>query len=338
GGTRYNENAALRLQTLANPELGWERNVQSNIGVDFGLFGTRLYGSVEVFQRNTTQLLLNKPLPLTSGFSNVDDNLGHVLNEGIEIDLNSVNVRRNDFTWSTNFNIAFLRNEVKELYDGLENISNTVRVGYPLKIWYRPRFAGVNASNGRAMWYDKDGNITYSTTAEDNQPTKKGWQSDYFGGLTNTFSYKGFDLSTLFHFDMGRYMANTMYTVLYNVMSNPGRNSLQELYDDRWTTPGQVTYVARPISGGAERNSSARAAASTLFLHDASFIRLREVTLAYRFQPSLLQTIKLDRARVYLTAVNLHTWTKWVGYDPEFAVDGNVANNQGIVPQTMSVT
>lgn len=338
GGTRYNESAALRLQTLANPQLGWERNVSTNIGVDFGLLANRLFGTVEVFRRNSHHLLLNKPLPQTSGFANVDDNLGRVQNQGIEIDLNSVNITRGDFRWTTNFNIAFLQNEVKELYDGLESISNTIRVGYPLKIYYRPKYAGVNASNGRPMWYDKDGEITYRPTAEDNVPTKDGWLSDYFGGLSNTFSYKGFDLSTLFHFDMGRTVENTMYLVWYNVMSSPGRNTLQELYDDRWTQTGQITHVARPIGGGAEQNSSARQSSSDLFLHDASFIRLREVTLGYNFDPNLMSRIKVNQARVYLSAVNLHTWTKWVGYDPEFAIGGNVTSNQGIVPQTMSIT
>ncbi|WP_461534350.1 SusC/RagA family TonB-linked outer membrane protein [Sinomicrobium sp.] len=339
GGTRYNENAALRLQTLANPELGWERNVSTNIGLDFGMFSNRISGTVEVFHRNSEHLLLNKPLPLTSGFTNVDDNLGRVVNKGLEIDLNTVNLDLdNGFRWSTNFNIAFLHNEVKELYDGLDYISNTVRVGHPLKIWYRARYAGVNATNGRSMWYDRNGNITYSPTADDNVETKKGWQSDYFGGLTNTFSYKGFELSTLFHFDMGRYMSNNMYSVWYNVMSNPGRNTLQELYDARWTTPGQITHVARPIAGGAEENSASRARSSTQFLQDASFIRLREVTLAYRFQPDLLSKLKLESLRVFVTGVNLHTWTKWVGYDPEFAISGSVESNQGIVPQTMSFT
>ncbi|SFC45367.1 TonB-linked outer membrane protein, SusC/RagA family [Parapedobacter composti] len=338
GGTRYNEAAALRLQTLANPYLGWERNASANVGVDFGFIDNRLFGTVEVFHRTSQHLLLNRPLPQTSGFSNVDDNLGRVVNKGLELELNSVNVLAGDFTWRSNFNISFLHNEVKELYDGLSAIGNTIRVGHPLKIWYRPQFAGVNSANGRSMWYDKDGNITYLPTAEDNVPTKEGWQSDYFGGFSNTFSYKGFEFSALFHFDMGRYMANTMYQVWYNVMSNPGRNTLRELFEDRWTAPGQVTYVARPVAGGAERNSATRSYASSLFLQDASFIRLRDVTLAYRFQPALLQKINVSNARIYLTAVNLHTWTKWVGYDPEFAVDGRVENNQGIVPQTMSLT
>ncbi|NGM60397.1 TonB-dependent receptor [Sphingobacterium sp. SGG-5] len=337
-GSRYNKIAALRLQTLANDDLGWETNVSTNIGLDFGLFKNRISGTVEAFHRNSRQLLISKPLPETSGFSAVDENLGRVVNQGLEIDLNTLNISTNGFQWRTNFNVAFLQNEVKELYDGLDFISNTIRVGHPLKIWYRARYAGVNSANGRPMWYDANGNITYLLSAEDNVETKKGWQSDYFGGLTNTFSYNGFDLSTLFHFDMGRYMANTMYQVWYNVMSNPGRNTLQELYDERWTTPGQITHVARPINGGAETNSSTRSSTTTQFLHDASFIRLREVTLGYQFPSPLLSKLKMERARVYLTTVNLHTWTKWVGYDPEFAVDGSVENNSGIVPQTMSFT
>src|SRR5690606_30439315 len=102
------------------------------------LFGNRLFGTVEVYRRNSHHLLLNKPLPQTSGFSNVDDNLGRVQNQGVEIDLNSVNINNGNFRWTTNFNISFLQNEVKELYDGLESISNTIRVGYPLMIYYRP--------------------------------------------------------------------------------------------------------------------------------------------------------------------------------------------------------
>lgn len=338
GGTRYNQEAALRLQTLANPFLGWERNISTNIGLDYGFLNNRISGSLEVFHRESQRLLLNKPLPLTSGFSNVDDNLGRLVNKGLEFDLNTINLQLGDFTWRSNFNIAFLENEVVELYDGEEFISNTVRVGYPLKIWYRARYAGVNASNGRPMWYDKDGNITYQPTADDNVPTKEGWQSDYYGGFTNTFSYKGFDLSVLLHYDMGRHMANTMYQVWYNVMSNPGRNTLQELYDDRWTYPGQITYVARPIAGGAEPNSATRSLASSQFLHDASFIRLRDVTLGYRFSGSILDRLHVANARIYMSAVNLYTWTNWVGYDPEFAVGGSVSNNQGVVPQTMSMT
>lgn len=338
GGSQYNLQAALRLQTLANTELGWESNASANLGVDFQFLQNRLGGTVEVFHRKSHNLLLSRPLPETSGFSNVDDNLGAVVNKGLEINLNSVNLDLGDFRWTSNFNISFLKNEVTELYDNLDALSNTVRVGYPLKIWYRPRFAGVNSVNGRAMWYDKNGNITYQTGADDNVPSDEGWQSDYFGGFSNTFHYKGFDLSALLHFDMGRYMANTMYSVWYNVMSNPGRNTLQELYDDRWTTPGQITYVARPIAGGAEVNSSARAGSSSLFLQDASFIRLREVTLGYTFSHKLLDRIKVANARVYLSAVNLHTWTKWIGYDPEFAISGSVTSNQGIIPQTMSFT
>lgn len=336
GGTKYNNNAALRLQTLANPELGWERNVSTNIGLDFRVLDNRIDGAIELFHRNSQHLLLNKPLPTTSGFSNVDDNLGRVVNKGIELTLNTTNLNLGDFKWTSNFNISFLKNEVVELYDGLDYISNTVRVGHPLKIWYRARYAGVNSANGRSMWYDKNGDITYLPTAEDNIETKKGWQSDYFGGFTNTFSYKGFDLNALVHFDMGRYMSNNMYKIWYNIMSNPARNTLQELYDDMWTTPGQVTYVARPVAGGAEQNSASRNHTSDLYLHDASFIRLREVTLGYTFQPDFLRKIKASRARLYITAVNLHTWTKWVGYDPEFAVSGSVENNTGIVPQTKS--
>jgi len=338
GGGSYNGQAGVNLQTIANTQLGWETNISTNIGLDYSIFNKRIYGAIEVFRRQSDNLILDRPIPYTSGFSSVNSNLGEVRNQGVELDLNTVNIRKGDFSWTSNFNIAFLENEVTELYDGLDYIANTIRLGSPLKIWYRARYAGVNSANGRPMWYDKNGNITYLLTAEDNVPTTKGWQSDYFGGFSNSFRYKGFELSALLHYDMGRYMANTQLQVMANVMNNPGRNSLQELYDRRWTTPGQVTTVPRLIAGGSEFNSSSQQTATTRFLEDASFIRLREVTMAYQFSPKLLQKVKLSKVRVYVTGVNLYTWTKWTGYDPEFAIGGSVENNQGIIPQTMSFT
>ena len=339
GGVSYNGNAGISLVQMANRELGWERNVTTNIGLDFSLLDHRISGTVEVFRRLSKNLLLNRPVPLTSGFANIDDNLGVLENKGLEFSLNTVNIKAKEFTWTSAFNITFLKNKVLELYDGLDTLSNTIRVGYPLNIYYRPRYAGVNSANGRPMWYDRNGNITYLVSAADNVPTNKGWLSDYFGGLTNTFSYKGFELNTLFHFDMGRYLVNQMGATLASANGNTAaRNTLKDLYENRWITPGQVTSVPRLIEGGSERNSSAQQAGSTRFLEDASFIRLREVTLAYRFNPSLLKHIHFSSARMYLTAVNLYTWTKWTGFDPEIGVGGSVENNQGIVPQTMSFT
>ena len=338
GGTSYNGNAGINLQTMANTHLGWEKNISTNIGVDFSILNERVFGSVDVFRRISKDLLLDMVLPYTSGFGSIDRNAGKLRNQGLELELNTVNIRQRDFKWTTSFNITFLDNKVMELYDGLEFISNTIRVGYPLTIWYRPRYAGVNSANGRPMWYDANGNITYLLTAADNVPTNKGWQSEYFGGLNNTFSYKNFELSTLFHYDMGRYMANSQLQVLTNVMNNAARNTIRELYEKRWTTPGQVTSVPRLIAGGAEFNSSAHTSTSTRYLEDASFVRLREVTLAYRFSPQQIAKLRLSAARIYVTAVNLYTWTAWTGYDPEFAIGGSVESNQGIIPQTRSIT
>ncbi|AWO00565.1 SusC/RagA family TonB-linked outer membrane protein [Chitinophaga alhagiae] len=339
GGGVYNGKAGLRLMTMANTKLGWERNVTLNLGTDFSLLKGRIAGAVEVYRRASKDLLLNRPVPWLSGFDNIDDNVGEVVNKGLEIELNTVNVKSTHFSWNTSFNISFLHNEVTQLYDGLQSISNTIRVGHPLKTYFRPRYAGVNSANGRPMWYDINGNITYLPVAADNVSTEKGALSDYFGGLTNTFRYKGFELNTMFHFDMGRYLVNQMNAVWYNHHGNTvGSNTLLRLYENRWTTPGQVTSIPRLIHGGAETNSAAQHTASTRFLEDASFIRLREVTLAYRFQPALLKRIHLSSARIYFTAVNLHTWTEWTGYDPEIALTGTVENNTGIIPQTRSFT
>ena len=335
----YDGNSGIGPSQMGNPDLRWERNETTNIGIDYGFFNNRVSGSVEVFRRLSKDLLLNQSIPQTSGFNSITKNVGEVKNEGLEIELRTTNLDVNSFKWETNFNITFLRNEVVSLFDGLQVLpgDTRTRVGYPIGANTGNKFAGVNPANGRPMHYDINGNITYVRSTSDIVPLGHSDFSNKFGGFTNTFSYKGIELSAFFQYDYGRTVGNVQS---FRMADNGAvlRNSNISFYNDRWTTPGQITSVPRPALNRSE-NSGRISSYQTLtrFYEDASFIRLKQVTLAYSLPANFLSKFKISNARVYAQAMNLVTWTKWTGYDPEFRDTG--ANSvEGIVPQTRNYT
>ncbi len=162
-----------------------------------------------------------------------------------------------------------------------------------------------------------------------------------YGGFTNTFSYKGIELSAFFQYDYGRDLYNSQNTFW---MRNAAtlRNGLESNSLDRWTTPGQVTDSPRPIDGGSESNMASQYRSSSRFLEDASYIRLKTLTLAYALPAHVAAKIKARQIRIYAQGVNLITWTKWSGYDPEFYIDpspnATFTSNQGAIPPLRSYT
>lgn len=157
-----------------------------------------------------------------------------------------------------------------------------------------------------------------------------------FGGFTNTFGYKGLELAIFFQYDYGRTVANLQNFRLAD-MAGVLRNSIQYFYDNRWTTPGQVTDVPAPANTRTQSSATISSYQTTArFYEDASFIRLKQLTLSYSLPTSFLSKAKIVNARIYAQAMNLVTWTKWTGFDPEFRDTGN--GSEGIIPQTKSYT
>jgi TonB-dependent starch-binding outer membrane protein SusC len=335
----YDGASGIGPSQMGNLDLRWERNETMNIGIDYGLFQGRVRGSVEVFRRLSKDLLLNQSLPQISGFNNITKNVGEVLNEGFEFEVNTTNLDVAGFTWETNFNITLLRNEVVSLFDGLKVLPGNlgIRVGYPLGTNTGNPYAGVNPANGRPMHYDINGNITYLRTAADIVPLGHQDFSDMYGGFTNTFRYKGIELSGFFMYDYGRTIGNVQN---FRMADNGGvlRNSNVYYFDNRWTTPGQITDVPRPATNRTENSRISSYQTINRFYEDASFIRLKQVTLAYQVPGEWLSRFKISNVRVYAQAINLLTWTKWTGYDPEFRDTAGVNSIEGIVPQTKSYT
>lgn len=336
----YNELPGIRPTGIANTFLRWERNVTTNIGVDYGFFGGRVSGAVEVFRRMSKDLLLDTPLPWNSGFSNVTQNVGLLKNEGLEIEFQTRNIVKRDFTWTTNFNITFINNEVMDLGgDDVLPGDQSVRVGHALRTNVFVEYAGVNSATGRPMWFDANGDITYNPVLPGDLRVFGNGLSSYFGGLTNTFTYKGFSLSTLFIYDFGRELSNSGQMQFWFRNGQDNRNSLRSIYEARWTEPGQVTNVPRPIGGGAEQLGRNKNAASSRFLEDASFIRLRQLSMTYDLPKPLLTRMKLRSAQIYAQGANLLTFTSWSGYDPELIIgEDDFSSTQGALPQTRAYT
>ncbi|MEZ0538759.1 SusC/RagA family TonB-linked outer membrane protein [Fibrella arboris] len=346
-GFDYNGSAGFAPTQLANPDLKWETNETINLGLDFGLLGNRITGSVDVFQRTSKDLLLPFNLPFTSGYSTIARNAGEVQNRGIEFEINTVNVRAGQFQWKSAFNITSIQNKVTKLYPGIVPLNNpdsalvlsytdfygvgrSAILGRPLQVNYTTDYAGVNPATGRAMWYDYAGNITYRPQ---NPRDLKFFGSElpkFYGGFNNTFIYGGLSLDFLFQFDYGRRSFNSQTSFL---AENAGRNfnALQETFDRRWQQPGDITDVPRAFNANAEANSISNLS-GTRTLEDASYLRLKQVTLAYDIPATFTRKIKASKARVYIQGANLITVTKWTSYDPEFLNFGS--GNSGLVPNS----
>ncbi|WP_182514235.1 TonB-dependent receptor [Rufibacter quisquiliarum] len=346
GSSSYGGQPAIQPSSLENPDLRWERNASTNLGVDFSLFRKRLSGSVDAFHRRSKDLLLEQPVPWYGGYESMYRNVGEVVNRGLEVELNGEVLRVGGFQWNSGFNITFMDNEVTKLYEGLNGESlpgnPSVRIGHPLRTNFVAQYAGVNSATGRPMWWSGNGTLTYNPGAQGTNsytPYGRGSQlAKYFGGFTNTLSFKGIEVSALFQYDMGREYLNEQNRTWYR-NGQGARNGLERIYLMRWTEPGQVTPVPRAINGGAETDGATHILSSSRFLEDASYIRFKQLAASYAIPARFLSKFKISSARVYAQAVNLYTWTAWTGYDPEFLIDDeNFTSNQGVVPQTRSYT
>ncbi len=335
GGGIYNGGSGISYSQLANPNLRWERNITTNLGLDFGLFGNRVTGSLEVYNKETRDLLISQPVQSSTGFSSITSNVGRLTNKGVELTLGGDLIKARKpgaFNWNVAFTFAYNKNEVKELYGGLDILpgDNSVQVGQPLGVLFTQKFAGVNPATGRPMWYDNSGNLTYQVLAKDRKVIGPQNLPLYQGGLRNGLTYKNFSLDFFFQYEYGRYTSDGQANFL---IENIARiNVLKEAYDKRWTTPGQITFFPRyHVSGTESKGSGAQSGTRTFF--KADYVRLKNVSLYYNLSPSLVKKAGMSSVRFYVQGTNLWTASDWFSYDIEF-----VGTATGIVPQTKNYT
>jgi TonB-linked SusC/RagA family outer membrane protein len=327
----YGNAGGLNPTQLGNPDLRWETREEHNVGMDLGLFKNRLSLTADAYRKVNKDLLLSRALYSTTGYSSITQNLGSIENKGLELQIEGRPLDR-AFKWNSSFNIAFQTNKVLSLYDGLEALPNNaaIRVGSPLGSFFTTEFAGVNPATGRSMWYDINGNITYNPTAADRKVIGNIYPT-HFGGWNNSFSYKGFSLEAFLQYEYGRVRSDGQYTQMMR-MGGATVNALKKEYDLRWQKPGDITEVPRPINGMAEFNS-VNWGTGDRYIYKTDYVRLKQLTLGYDVPASTTKKLRLEGARFYVQGVNLWTYTKWNGYDPEFTGD-----NFGIIPQSKNVT
>lgn len=316
GGPNYNDEAGIYPAQSGNEELGWEQTWSNNVGVRLG-FWDRANLNVEFYHKKTTNMLMSVPESYAvTGEGYRWKNVGAMVNRGVEITADGDIIRTKDFVWNVSANVSYNMNKLTELYNGVEEYVNSTTgvkfmVGHSVHEFFLNRYAGVNPANGDALWYDKDGNITNEYRESDKVMTGKTFDSPWMGGFGTTLSWKGFQLSAQFSWMAKRFVMNNdrffeesngLYTVY---------NQSRRLLYDRWKKPGDLTDIPR---------YGEVAQLDDRFLENASFMRLKNLSLAYTLPQSLLKKSKFfTSARLYIQGQNLWTITGFNGLDPEVA-------------------
>jgi TonB-linked SusC/RagA family outer membrane protein len=334
GKINYAGVTGLGLTSPGNPDLKWETKQAFNVGLEFGLLKNRITGSVEFYNSTTKDLFYNKSLSQTSGFASVLSNAGRLRNQGIEVNLRGVPVSSKDFTWTIDGNFTYNKNTVLELGpDGEDNVLqadgvSVLKIGKPLNTLYLVKYAGVDPATGDAQYYDKDGKITTTYSPDDNAYLGTS-DAPYFGGITNTFRYKGIELQVFWVYSLGNKLYNNdRFNVEYPgyIASSISTDLLTE-----WKQAGDITRIPRFDADYFLQNTDH-------FVESGSYWRLRNVQIAYVFSPSLLSKMKLNSLRVFAQGQNLYTSTKYRGYDPEPPAGGNTLNPGAQYPTLKTIT
>ncbi len=300
---------------LGNSDLKWETKKSINIGVDYSFFNGKLSGALDVYQEDTEDILVGAPVsPAATGQTLLNSNLGELRNEGVELSVTYNIINNKNVNWSIFANGAYNRNEVLFI-DGSDfqdraGIFNDLQVGQRFGGLFSTRFAGVNPANGRPLFLDLDGNITESTDQANRVFNEdKPRDPKFNGGFGTNFSYKGFALTSLFSYAAEQYRSNGTLGVIEDPglvgISNQSTRVLR-----RWQNPGDITDIPNPAF------FSRGVAAGDRFIEDTSFLRLRNVTLAYTFNSEQLKDA-LKSVRIYAQGQNIFTLSKWKGFDPE---------------------
>ncbi len=334
GGSSYVGNPGLSPTQTPNPDLKWETTTQYDIGLDFGLFSGRITGKVDYYHKNTTDLLLSVNLPSQTGYVSQVRNVGSLENYGFEVVLNTVNTA-GEFLWTSSFNFAINRNTITDINGQVieGGFINRAIEGYPIGIFYAYEYAGVDPDNGDALYWinssdPETGNgIVDHSTGKTNNPSLANQvpignpNPDFIGGLGNTFSWKGFSLDMLWQFVYG----NKIYNGGGQYMSASAAYFDNQTADqlDAWQEPGDITDVpeARLFWGNGT-------VASSRWLSDGTYLRLKALTLSYDFAAEFLGRLGLRTARLFVSGSNLLTFTKYPGWDPEVNtdfIDGSLA-------------
>ena len=311
----------------ANPDLLWEKNKVTNLGLDFAVMNNRLSGTFEWFNRVSDNLLFDVPLPPSTGYASVYKNIGSMKNTGVELQLGYNVIREKSFNWRVDLNLTHFKNKITKLpaeqtKNGIINGTKKLMIGHSIFEFWLPEFAGVDASNGDALYYkdvlNANGEITGKTiTNVYNQATS------YFhgsalpkisGGLTNSFNYKGFDLSFLLTFAYGGLFYDGNYAGIMH-RGDAGTAWSTDILN-RWQKPGDVTTVPR-----LQNAISGQDGQSTRWLMDGSWLNIKNITLSYTL-PKMNNKLNVSGLSVFMNVDNAFLFSAKKGMDPQRAFNG----------------
>ncbi|WP_423819698.1 TonB-dependent receptor [Salinimicrobium sp. TIG7-5_MAKvit] len=325
--------------SVENEGLKWEESEQMNFGLDFSFLRNRIQFSADAYIKNTRDLLLNAPLPRSTGFDNAIQNIGELRNKGLEFQVNSFNTT-GAFEWQTNLNLSFNRNEVvdivgQEIFTGGvagRGEVSLVREGESLGSFYGYIWGGVDPETGMAYYIDQNGESTFDPSADDRTIIGNA-NPDFIYGITNTFSYKNFGLSVFLQGSQGNDIFNAT-RIETEAMIDAKNQSAVVL--DRWREPGDITNIPKAVSG-----STANSRISTRFVEDGSYLRMKALTLSYNLPESLTEKLSISNLKLYATGENLFTITDYSGFDPEVNAFGGSNTAMGVdfgtYPQTRNL-
>lgn len=339
--TTYQDKIGATPNRLPNPFLSWESAHMTSLGIDIGLWN-RVDISVDVYNNDNKDLLLNVPVSPSTGFFELTDNVGIVRNQGVELMIDSENLRTKDFSWSTSFNIAFNKNEVISTPDnepfiqaaGSTTVYQEVKPGQDIFSWYMPKWYGIDPDNGDPLWIklvdDGDGNVYKEATNvyadADLQVVGKATPK-FNGGFNNTFKYKSLSLMVNTVFSVGGDIYNRSREFFDADGAYLGYN-MQRLSNDwsRWEEPGDIaTHPKLAMNGNKASNKT-----SSRYLEDGSYLRVKNVTLSYNASQKVADAIGANNLKVFVSADNLFTFTKFSGMDPEVSLQSSAWSLAGL--------
>jgi TonB-linked SusC/RagA family outer membrane protein len=324
-GGSYAGIPVLRESGVGNSDLDWEYTNQLNIGVDFGFFRDRLNGQLDVYNKVTKGLLISQNTPQETANGSILINAGSMRNRGVELALNYDVIRNRLLTWSIGGNLAYNDNEITDLGQVTEYVLGTsiVREGLPLGTHFINRWGGVDAATGSALYYTKDGKLTNAFDDGDAVADFGTYNAPFIGGFNTSVRIKGFELAAFFSFQSGFSRFNNQdFFQLNHAFALQGFNLRREMLT-MWTMPGDVTDIQSPLT---QREFSSKD------IQDASYLRFRNLTASYTLPRSIIGKQKyISNVRIFGQAQNLHTWTKWTGFDPEDS--NNIASYEYPLPR-----
>ena len=329
------------LYQKGNPDITWETNANLNVGVEFGLWDNRLSGSIDVFNRKTTDMLFELATPIESGYTTIFTNIGDMVNRGLEIELNADLIRTKNLVWDFSLNMTHYKNKVTHLPEQFKN--NTTADGKHVGRWqdtkfltegesvfsfYVPTYAGVDPETGKSLWYtyktDDAGNkeriktSDYSVASQEGREMHGDALPDVYGGFGTSLRFYGVDFSIGFTYQLGGQVLDQGYRFYMNspAGTSTGNNYHHDLLNS-WTPENSGSNIPR-----FAYNDSNQAAVSDRFLTSASYLNIQNITLGYTLPKRITRKFLVENLRIYLACDNVWYWSKRQGLDPRQSING----------------